>query len=324
MPYLVIIIQCYLYRGSKDEFFIDDADLDELTAVTISHDGSGTSPAWHLDHIQVIPVSNSRPSSPAAYSTSSSSPQWPAEGGGQQYPGRRVSASSPQCSMRVSLGAVQQQLRKSGSGRGGSAAPFSQSRAGLNGAAYLFPCGAWLDETLGGGLTKRRLPVARWVDCRCAPCCATFQAARGLQFSKVPSGHRGSRMQVHLQLFTVTTSALTCCAWHATAGTVANQPCCYIGNSANCNATHDAGVICASLPTCAFATTAAWTPRHGTLCTSAPPTCEGLGQMQMCTSHSLAPVAAAAPSHCRANRSSTSGASGTSSGTLRCAAGRGA
>mgnify|MGYP001807101871 CR=1 FL=1 len=119
-------------------------------------------------------MSNSRPNSPAAYSTNSnSSPQWPAEGGGQQYPGRRVSASSPQCSMRVSLGAVQQQLQKSGSSRGGSPAPFSQSRAGVNGAAYLFPCGAWLDETLGGGLTKRRLPVARYAGCRGAPsrCC---------------------------------------------------------------------------------------------------------------------------------------------------------
>jgi hypothetical protein len=29
-------------------------------------------------------------------------------------------------------------------------------------ATYLFSCDAWLDETLGDGLTKRRLPVARW------------------------------------------------------------------------------------------------------------------------------------------------------------------
>lgn len=39
--------------------------------------------------------------------------------------------------------------------------PFSQSRTGANGAAYLFPCNAWLDETLGAGVTQRRLPVAK-------------------------------------------------------------------------------------------------------------------------------------------------------------------
>jgi hypothetical protein len=65
-------------------------------------------------------------------------------------------------------GVQQQQLRKSGSygaRGGGSPNPFGgqQGRqAGVgSSAAYLFPCGAWLDETLGGGLTKRRLPVAR-------------------------------------------------------------------------------------------------------------------------------------------------------------------
>lgn len=147
-------------RGSKDEFFIDDTDLGELTAVTISHDGSGTSPAWHLDHIEVTPTPSSRPNTPAGFN-SSSTPQWLADVSGQPYAARRMSASSPTAGMRASLGAVQQQLRTSNSGGRGSPVPFSQSRAGLSGSAYLFPCDAWLDETLGGGLTKRRLPVAR-------------------------------------------------------------------------------------------------------------------------------------------------------------------
>jgi hypothetical protein len=260
-------------------------------------------------------VSNSRPNSPAAYSTnSSSSPQWPAEGGAQQYPGSRVSASSPQCSMRVSLGAVQQQLRKSSSGRGGSPAPFSQSRAGVNGAAYLFPCGAWLDETLGGGLTKRRLPVARWVaTCDCPMLAGHVTAAVVSQV-----GVWLCRGPCCCELFIATANALLCRKSCNTGGTVKYRP--LSRTFIHCNSTDS--VTCAALPTCACAATAAWTPRHGTLCTSAPLTSEGLGQMQTCTSHCPARVAAAAPSHCRANRSSTSGASGTSSGTLQCAAGQ--
>jgi hypothetical protein len=145
---------CAHCRGSRDEFFVDDTDLGELTAVTISHDGSGTSPAWHLDHVEVTPTPSSRPTTPAGFN-SSNTPQWPADASGQPCSARRMSASSPTAGMRASLGAVQQQLRTSNSGGRGSPVPFSQSRV-------VFPCNAWLDETLGGGLTKRRLPAARW------------------------------------------------------------------------------------------------------------------------------------------------------------------
>lgn len=163
---------------------MDDADLGELTAVTISHDGSGSSPAWHLDHIQVTPGCCVRPSSPAAGSnSSSSSPQWlAADGGGQQGAARRASASSPECGVPVLLGTVRQLRKSSSSSRAGSPAPLRHGcRAGVDGAAYLFPCNAWLDETLGGGLTKRRLPVARWAaDGVSAAQCLGKQAASGL------------------------------------------------------------------------------------------------------------------------------------------------
>lgn len=145
-------------RGSRDEFFIEDSDLGELTAVTISHDGSGTSPAWHLDHIEVLHVPSSRPNTP------SGSAQW------LQAAAADAAVASPCSVRRMSVGGssppfgAMQQLRKSGSSGargGGSPMPFGR-QAGVGGAAaYLLPCGAWLDETLGGGLTKRRLPVAR-------------------------------------------------------------------------------------------------------------------------------------------------------------------
>lgn len=164
-------------RGSRDEFFVDDSDLGELTAVTISHDGSGTSPAWHLDHIEVLPVPSSRPNTPSGSllannngAGNSNSPQWlqaDAAATASTSCVRRMSVGSspPIGGHAAPLGAVQQ-LRKSGSSgvRGGSPMPFGgQGRqAGVSSAAaYLFPCSAWLDETLGGGLTKRRLPVAR-------------------------------------------------------------------------------------------------------------------------------------------------------------------
>jgi hypothetical protein len=148
-------------RGAKDEFFIDDQDLGELTAVTISHDGSGTSPAWHLDHIEVLPWPSSAPCSPMGNSNSNTPWLAGAADDAAVCQTRRMSAGSPPFGMRVSLGSPPQQLRKSSSGRNGSPVPYSQTRAGMYGEAYLFPCNAWLDETLGGGLTKRRLPVAR-------------------------------------------------------------------------------------------------------------------------------------------------------------------
>lgn len=35
-------------RGARNKFELEDAELGELEAVTIGHDGSGQKPAWHL------------------------------------------------------------------------------------------------------------------------------------------------------------------------------------------------------------------------------------------------------------------------------------
>lgn len=159
-----------LLRGASDEFSISDVDLGELTAVTISHDGSGTSPAWHLDHIEVTPCPNSPTlSSPPQCMTpvSSSSNNHRYAPGFEGAPdeadyqtGPRGSTNSPSYGMRMSAGGTPR-LRRTNS-RGNTPVPFSQSRAGVcAGAPLLFPCNAWLDECLGGGVTKRRLTVSR-------------------------------------------------------------------------------------------------------------------------------------------------------------------
>jgi PLAT/LH2 domain len=41
-------------RGARDEFVIEeDANLGKLLAVTIGHDGRGTSPSWHVEKVEV-------------------------------------------------------------------------------------------------------------------------------------------------------------------------------------------------------------------------------------------------------------------------------
>lgn len=156
----------YICRGAQDEFFIEDADLGELTALTISHDASGTSPAWHLANVEVLPCGPCSQGGSSAVSSSmhrTSSPDLTAAA--DPYPARRASTGSPQLGM---WGASAQQLRKSTSRNGGSPVASSQSRAaGASSAAYLFPCDAWLDEVLGAGTAKIRLPVARCVLTQC-------------------------------------------------------------------------------------------------------------------------------------------------------------
>ncbi len=43
-------------RGSQTESRVTDTDLGDLTHIVIGHDGHGSSPAWHLDHVVITHV----------------------------------------------------------------------------------------------------------------------------------------------------------------------------------------------------------------------------------------------------------------------------
>eukprot|EP00878_Enallax_costatus_P030567 GHUV01033298.1.p1 GENE.GHUV01033298.1~~GHUV01033298.1.p1 ORF type:complete len:165 (-),score=35.04 GHUV01033298.1:204-698(-) len=138
------------YRGQKDDFVIEDVDLGELTAVTISHDNSGNSPSWHLDHIEMTPLGP--PQQHQVPSNSSTNPRTTNSGSSSPLhmsQSLRNSTGSP--TMQQALHA--RLLRDAGNSGSGVSAVAS--------VTYLFPCGAWLDEHLGEGLTERKLLVAR-------------------------------------------------------------------------------------------------------------------------------------------------------------------
>lgn len=180
------MLACMRRRGKRDEFTIEDAsELGELTAVTVGHDGSGKSPAWHLDHVAVTPLYGQQ--QPGAAGAGSCS--WPGSPGavpsaGSSRPGTPASPSAHGSSSFRSSGAgaacgpADVLLLSSGSGslrslRGrcssgvllpATPAPVPAAASAAPAAAgvtCLFPCGAWLDERLGDGQTFRRLPRAR-------------------------------------------------------------------------------------------------------------------------------------------------------------------
>jgi hypothetical protein len=123
---------------------IDDADLGDLTAVTICHDGSGASPGWHVSHVLVQPLGAAAP------------------GGGS---GAASGSQPPSLAQSRPSTAGQQQPQQQACAR--AAWQDARGTAGGSGPVYIFPCDAWLDDTLGGGLTKRRLPAARCMRCVC-------------------------------------------------------------------------------------------------------------------------------------------------------------
>lgn len=64
-------------RGSRDEFVVEeDADLGELVAVTVGHDGRGSCPSWHLDKVQVasLPTSSDASGASAVHASSVTGP----------------------------------------------------------------------------------------------------------------------------------------------------------------------------------------------------------------------------------------------------------
>lgn len=136
-------------RGQRDEFIIEDADLGELTAVTISHDSSGISPSWHLDHVEVTPLGPVQQQQ--QHFTSNSTTHANPSSSGNSSP--LHTSQSLQQSLHSRL------LRDPGSvgGAGGSSVASTRDA----GVTYLFPCGAWLDECLGDGKTQRKLLAAR-------------------------------------------------------------------------------------------------------------------------------------------------------------------
>eukprot|EP00775_Hariotina_reticulata_P013433 gene13433-13561_t len=180
-------------RGARNEFTFEDADLGQLTAVTVSHDSSGKSPAWHLDHITVTPLlgnnaslhfsngeaasstaaggSVSQPmtgsSSPMSMSLTcaaatleakgrySSSYSWNAAVG--QHLGSTSSDPKPP-SLRHTASSSATAVSAAAMQGSWTAAPSTFSGAGaVEGPTSLFPCNAWLDERLGDGTTARKL-----------------------------------------------------------------------------------------------------------------------------------------------------------------------
>ena len=142
-----------MLRCSEDVFEVLDSYLGDLHAVTVGHDGTGPNPAWHLDRVEVQCIGPA-PMVPLT-------PRLKAAAGEQP-----LSARSNASSSRVSflLGSVQ----TAGAGAAVAATPApppppAAAAASVVpvGKATLFPCNAWLDERLGGGVLVRRLPAAR-------------------------------------------------------------------------------------------------------------------------------------------------------------------